>query len=85
MSIKKVEMFTVICDNCGKSADEGSEYSCWNEDTFAEVIAMESGWLAENDLHYCPDCFDYDDEDNLVIKTQKPQQPHLPQEPHKPH
>jgi hypothetical protein len=75
MSIKKVEMFTAICDNCGKSADDGTEYAGWNEDTFAEVIAMEAGWLNENDLHYCTDCFDYDDEDNLIIKTKETKTP----------
>ena len=36
---------------------------------FAEDIAMESDWLKEEDKHYCQDCFSYDEEDNLVIKS----------------
>lgn len=60
-------MFTVVCDNCGKDVNEGEEYSCWNDIMFAEDIAMEVGWIKEDDRHYCPDCFTYDD-NNLVIK-----------------
>lgn len=69
MSVKKVEMFTVICDNCGKDVCEGQEYSCWNDEQGAKEIAMESGYITEGDKHYCEDCYEYDDEDNLVIKT----------------
>lgn len=58
-------MFTVVCDNCGKDVNEGEEYSCWNDIMFAEDIAMEVGWIKEDDRHYCPDCFTYDD-NNLV-------------------
>ena len=35
--------------------------------TFAEDIAMEADWIKENDKNYCPDCFTYDDDDNLLI------------------
>jgi len=66
--IKEVKMFTVICDNCGKDVCEGTEYSAWDEADFVTQIAGESDWHIEGDTHYCPDCFSFDDEDNLVIK-----------------
>jgi hypothetical protein len=66
--IKEVKMYTVICNNCGSDVCEDAEYSCWNEISFAENIAMEDDWIKEGDKHYCPDCFTYDDDDNLVIK-----------------
>lgn len=69
MSIKTVEMFTVICDNCGVDVAKDQEYSCWNDEGYAEEQAMESDWIEENGNHYCDDCYEYDDEDNLIIKT----------------
>ena len=68
--IQKVEMFTVICDNCGEDAgcdcDDGS---CWNDEAVAEEKALESEWINSKGLHYCPKCYSYDDDDvlNLVI------------------
>lgn len=67
--LKEVKMYTVLCDNCGKDVNKDAEYSAWNEKTFAEDIAMEADWIKENDNHYCPDCFTYDDDDNLLIKS----------------
>ena len=67
--VKEVTMFTVVCDNCGKDVNKDAEYSAWNEKTFAEDIAMEADWIKENDKHYCSDCFTYDDDDNLLIKS----------------
>ena len=67
--LKEVKMYTVLCDNCGKDVNKDAEYSAWNEKTFAEDIAMEEDWIKENDNHYCPDCFTYDDDDNLLIKS----------------
>lgn len=69
MSLKKVEMFTVVCDNCEEQVCKHGEYSCWIDELSAKEVAMESGYLQEGDKHYCEDCYEYDDEDNLVIKT----------------
>lgn len=41
--IKEVKMFTVICDNCGVDVNKGQEYTCWNDEAYAEDIAIESG------------------------------------------
>ena len=67
MSVQKVEMFTVICDNCQESADEGSDYSCWNDENGAKEVAMEAGFVRVDNEHYCPKCYEYDDEDELTI------------------
>jgi hypothetical protein len=68
MSIEKVQMFTVVCDNCKKSADENTMYSCWNDINTAQDIAMEAYYIKEGDNHYCPDCYSYDDNDILILK-----------------
>lgn len=65
--LKEVKMYTVVCDNCGKDVNKDAEYSAWNDKRYAEDIAMEADWIKENDNHYCPDCFTYDDDDNLLI------------------
>lgn len=67
MSIEKVEMFTVVCDNCKESADEGTDYSCWNDENGAKDVAMEAGFIKENGNDYCPKCYSYNDEDELII------------------
>lgn len=66
--IKEVKMYTVICDNCGKDSNEGTEYSCWVDESQAEEVATNSDWLKEEDKHYCPDCYFYDDGDNLILR-----------------
>lgn len=71
MSIEKVEMFTVVCDNCKESADEGSDYSCWNDENGAKDVAMESGFINENENDYCPKCYSYNDEDELIIDSSR--------------
>jgi len=68
--IKEITIYTVICDGCGKDVHDGAEYSGFNDNGFVEQIASDSDWHKENGKHYCPDCFEYDDEGELVIKNQ---------------
>lgn len=70
--VKQVIMYTVICDNCGKDSNDGTEYSCWADGEQAELVSDYSNWVKEGDKHYCPDCFFYDDEDKLIINELYP-------------
>lgn len=65
--IKERTMYTVICDNCKYDIGSNSEYSCWNDNSYARENAMESEWLEQDDKHYCPDCFTHDENDNIII------------------
>jgi len=70
--ILRLDYYTVVCDNCGKQyCDEQNGYSAWNYEHAAMEYASEEGWLKEDDKHYCPDCYEYDDNDNLIIKPVK--------------
>jgi hypothetical protein len=69
--IKEVKMYTVCCDNCGRDAFEDGEFSAWSCSSFALECAEDESWIIDEELfdtHYCPSCYYYDDEDNLVIK-----------------
>jgi len=66
--IKTVIMYTVICDNCGKDCNKDNEYSCWSDVSYTEDVSLEANWHKEDDKHYCPDCYSWDDDDNLVLK-----------------
>jgi len=71
MSIEKVEMFTIICDHCQLNIGMNEEYSCWSDDSYAEENAMESDWLKQGDKHYCPDCYGYDDNDDMELSKER--------------
>jgi len=67
--VKEVKMYTIVCDGCGKDVNEGSEFSCWNDKSYLQDIAMEDSWVCNGDENYCTGCHYYDDEDNLVIPS----------------
>ena len=69
--LQKVEMYTVVCDNCGEDVGSSQDYSCWNDEGYARTNAMESDWVKEDDKDYCPDCASFDDEDNLVLNPER--------------
>ena len=68
--IKEITVYTIICDNCGKDVNKDSGYSGWDDKDYVLDVARESDWHTEEDSQYCPDCFTYDDDDNIVIKTE---------------
>ena len=37
--IKELKTYTVLCNNCKQSADEGSEYSGWGDESQAYEVA----------------------------------------------
>ena len=72
--IKEVTMYTVICDNCGKYSSDQSDHAAWTTKRDAEDQAWDLNWNieeVEDNKHYCYDCYDYDDGNNLVIVVKK--------------
>ena len=68
--IKEVTMFAMFCDNCGKQHEDGDAGFCaWSDDVGAVESAREDGWY-EGDYgnFYCPDCYSFDDDDNLILR-----------------
>ena len=60
--IKPVTMYSVVCDRCGKTFGEDDGSIAWTDICSAREQAMESEWVEIGDKHYCPDCYDFDDE-----------------------
>lgn len=60
--LKKVEMYTVICDGCGVDAFEREEFSCYHLDFALEEAIEEQNYMEINEKHYCENCYEYDDE-----------------------
>lgn len=82
MEIRRNKMFkestnyTILCDSCSIDLFANEEHSGYNDREFVLEIAQGLNWLEyENDdgdfKHYCPDCYLYDDNDNLIIKEIK--------------
>lgn len=64
--IKEITMYTVVCDNCKSNSNENEEYSCWYDEDYALDCAIESGWHCEDNTHYCPNCFELDENDEVI-------------------
>lgn len=66
--IKPVTMYSVVCDRCGK-AFEADGNIAWTDKPSARFYALESKWAEIGNKHYCPDCYEFDDElDEYVPK-----------------
>jgi len=68
---KKVETIIIVCDNCGEHFVNGYGFTCYTDDPDGGNMLSEatsSGWLDIDGRQYCPDCWHYDDDDNIVCR-----------------
>lgn len=69
--IKEVTCCDIICDRCGKSLTEESEMF-YPDNHSALMVAEQSEWKKISGKHYCPDCYELDEEtDEYVEKCDK--------------
>lgn len=61
------KIYTVECDCCNSIMD--SDISPLFRESDAEEAARCKGWLVTENSHYCPNCWDYDDNGNVVINN----------------
>ncbi len=68
--IKSTTMYAICCDGCGKEYEDGNGFSVWPDPSDVRQSANEKDWIQEDEtgLDYCSDCWDLDDEDNIIIK-----------------
>lgn len=67
--IKEVKSYSLICDNCDKTyIDTCKDYCIWLDEYTATEYAMSDGWIENEGKHYCPNCYEVDEDDNITIK-----------------
>ena len=64
--IKEVTYYDIICDSCGKSLTEESEM-CYPDKHSALMVAEQSEWMDINGNHYCPNCYELDEETDEYV------------------
>ena len=70
--IKPVTMYSVVCDRCGKQfVDEFNGIVAWLDEGTAKEQAMESEWVEICDKHYCPECYEFDEELDEYVPKKK--------------
>lgn len=70
--IKPVTMYSVVCDRCGKPfIDEFNGIVAWLDEGTAKEQAMESEWVEIGDKHYCPDCYEFNDNSEKYVPKKK--------------
>lgn len=62
----KVECVIITCDNCENVYEDGNGYSIFADKNSA--YPSEYGWHVDKDKHYCPSCYELDENDNLILK-----------------
>jgi len=69
MTVQSAPYFWVVCDRCGQRHDH-EEYSAWQHEDEAEMVADDSDWWIERGNHVCPGCQphppDWDDDHDKV-------------------
>lgn len=66
--IVKENFYNVECDYCHELAD----VDVWSvEEQTAKEKALDYDWRELGSKHYCPDCWELDDDENIVTKDGK--------------
>jgi hypothetical protein len=71
--IKEVTYYQVICDKCGRDAQEDSDYSAWKDRDTARIEPEASDWLTDvgpDSLDLCDRC-QGDEDDQRDCKHDK--------------
>ena len=68
--IKEKTFYGIKCDGCGRMLPN----VLWNNTAYYETLhiieeaAIDSDWKKSRDKHYCPDCYQYGDKNELILK-----------------
>ena len=67
--IKEVKSYSLICNNCGETyRHKWTNYALWFDESAPLEYASEEGWIEHENKHYCPNCYEIDNDDNVIIK-----------------
>jgi len=67
--IREIPMYVVVCDRCGKNSGEDFIFLAWHTQADAIHYAKEEDfWIELDGKHYCEECYDFDDVDEIFLK-----------------
>ena len=61
--------YAIKCNRCGDLHEDG-DYQFYSDEDSAWESADYSEWIENHGKHYCPSCYDRDDEDNCKPKPE---------------
>lgn len=67
--IKEHKVFTFICDNCKCDLFDNEDSIGITDIDIVSSIADASNWIIDGDKHYCPDCYFFDEDNKIEIKS----------------
>ena len=74
-SMKQAETsMIIVCDSCGEHYVDGNGLCSYLGDIDGSMIeqeALSADWLSFGGKHYCPKCYELDDEDHYHTKDGK--------------
>lgn len=67
--IQEVKMYQAVCDGCGKKQEQWDGIVAWSDKEQAWDVAVDSDWNIDEKTQktYCPKCWSFDDNDELVF------------------
>lgn len=68
---EKVECFAISCDNCHDVYENNSGYSLFADEQATNEELNDDEWLTQGEKHYCPLCYSYNDNDELIINKER--------------
>ena len=60
------QFHNIKCDACGRLIDDETWWD--DKDALTTQILNECNWIECEGRHYCDECWEYDDDDNIVTK-----------------
>ena len=67
----EIKTYKLTCDGCGKEFEWDDGLVCFADDEDGKLIeetADESDWIVSDGHHYCPKCWERDDDDIIHTK-----------------
>lgn len=63
--ISKIECIIITCDNCEVNYEDTSGFSIWADES--SVDPKDDDWYVDGDKHYCPKCYNIDEDGKIFI------------------
>lgn len=61
-------MYGIKCDRCHDIFENGDNCTVSSDKYDMEESAIDNDWYQDGDKHYCPGCFEKDENDEIVLK-----------------